>query len=109
MNALTPHALLQQAPGAPLDADPEETAEWRDAFLALVATEGGLVEADDVPEAVAEAGSLDTGFDVAAAQRLSQATREKFLEIARSLEEAQATLGRQLGRNAGRSDGGKFS
>eukprot|EP01030_Chromulinospumella_sphaerica_P001055 gene1055-1032_t len=40
MNALTPHALLQQAPGAPLDADPEETAEWRDAFLALVATEG---------------------------------------------------------------------
>ena len=76
---------------------------------ALGATEGGLVEADDVPEAVAEAGSLDTGFDVAAAQRLSQATREKFLEIARSLEEAQATLGRQLGRNAGRSDGGKFS
>ena len=40
MNALTPHALLQQATGAPLDADPEETAEWRDAFLALVATEG---------------------------------------------------------------------
>ena len=40
MNALTSHALLQQAPGAPLDADPEETAEWRDAFLALVATEG---------------------------------------------------------------------
>ena len=40
MNALTPHALLQQAPGAPLDADPEETAEWRDAFLALAATQG---------------------------------------------------------------------
>ncbi|KRD15279.1 alpha-ketoglutarate dehydrogenase [Acidovorax sp. Root267] len=40
MNALTPHALLQQAPGATPDADPEETAEWRDAFLALVATEG---------------------------------------------------------------------
>ncbi len=40
MNALTPHALLQQAPGVTQDADPEETAEWRDAFLALVATEG---------------------------------------------------------------------
>ncbi len=38
MNALTPHAMLQ-APDA-LDADPEETAEWRDAFLALVATQG---------------------------------------------------------------------
>jgi len=40
MNALTPHQLLQ-APGALQDdADPAETAEWRDAFLALVATEG---------------------------------------------------------------------
>ncbi|MBW8733763.1 MAG: MerR family transcriptional regulator [Asticcacaulis sp.] len=67
----------------------------------LVATEGGLVMADDVPDAVAEAGSLDTGFDLAAAQRLSQATREKFLDIARSLEEAQAALGRKLGRSVG--------
>ncbi|KRD54931.1 alpha-ketoglutarate dehydrogenase [Acidovorax sp. Root275] len=39
MNALTPHNLLL-APGAAPDIDPEETAEWRDAFLALVATEG---------------------------------------------------------------------
>ena len=39
MNALTSHHLLQ-APGALHDTDPEETAEWRDAFLALVATEG---------------------------------------------------------------------
>ncbi len=38
MNALTPHAMLQ-APD-PLDADPEETAEWHEAFLALVATQG---------------------------------------------------------------------
>jgi len=67
----------------------------------LVATEGGLVEAGDVADAVAEAGSLDTEFDVAAAQRLSQATREKFLDIARALEEAQATLGRTLGRTTG--------
>ena len=35
MNALTPHAMLQASDA--LDADPEETAEWRDAFLALVA------------------------------------------------------------------------
>ena len=67
----------------------------------LIATEGGLIEADDVADAVADAGSFDTGFDVAAAQRLSQATREKFMDIARSLEEAQATLGRQLGRKIG--------
>ena len=38
MNAATPHAMLQ-AP-EPIDSDPEETAEWRDAFLALVATQG---------------------------------------------------------------------
>ncbi|MGP1681761.1 MAG: alpha-ketoglutarate dehydrogenase [Giesbergeria sp.] len=38
MNAPTPHAMLQ-APEL-LDTDPEETAEWRDAFLALVATQG---------------------------------------------------------------------
>ena len=38
MNALTPHAMLQASDA--LDADPEETAEWRDAFLALVATQG---------------------------------------------------------------------
>ncbi len=38
MNALTPHALLQVPQSQ--DIDPEETAEWRDAFLALVATQG---------------------------------------------------------------------
>ncbi|MCZ8094866.1 MAG: pyruvate dehydrogenase (acetyl-transferring), homodimeric type, partial [Acidovorax sp.] len=47
MNAATPHALLHAADPAALDcilgapdADPQETAEWRDAFVALVATEG---------------------------------------------------------------------
>ena len=39
MNAFIPHAV-PQAPLAAPDADPEETAEWRDAFLALVATQG---------------------------------------------------------------------
>jgi pyruvate dehydrogenase E1 component len=38
MNAPTPHTLLQ--PQAQHDTDPLETAEWRDAFTALVATEG---------------------------------------------------------------------
>ena len=38
MNALTPHAMLQVPQSQ--DIDPEETAEWRDAFLALVATQG---------------------------------------------------------------------
>lgn len=78
-----------------------------------VATESGLVEGD-IPEAVAHAGA-QSGFDFSAAdlaamQRMSQATRDKFLDIARSLEEAQATLGRSLGRHGGRgTGGGKFS
>lgn len=39
MNAPTPLSALASAEGL-LDTDPQETAEWRDAFLALVATEG---------------------------------------------------------------------
>ncbi|WP_415842264.1 pyruvate dehydrogenase (acetyl-transferring), homodimeric type, partial [Paracidovorax anthurii] len=40
MNAPTPlHALAPQAASTP-DADPQETAEWRDAFLALLAAQG---------------------------------------------------------------------
>jgi len=35
MNAPTPHSLLM-----PTDIDPQETAEWHDAFAALVATQG---------------------------------------------------------------------
>ena len=38
MNAPTAHHHLMQPLAT--DTDPEETAEWRDAFLALVATEG---------------------------------------------------------------------
>ena len=46
MNASVPHQLLGLAPLATasveinVDADPQETAEWRDAFAALVATQG---------------------------------------------------------------------
>ena len=39
MNAPTSLSALAPAEGL-LDTDPQETAEWRDAFLALVATEG---------------------------------------------------------------------
>jgi len=39
MNAPMPLSALAPAEGL-LDTDPQETAEWRDAFLALVATEG---------------------------------------------------------------------
>ncbi|MGH6640053.1 MAG: hypothetical protein ACREBY_15830, partial [Polaromonas sp.] len=42
MNDSTPHHLLMQAaatdPGR--DPDPQETAEWREAFEALAATQG---------------------------------------------------------------------
>ncbi len=76
----------------------------------LVATESGLVAGDDdIDTAVAEAGSLDAGLDLAVVHRLSQETREKFLDIARQLEEAQETLGRQIGRVGSRGGNrGKF-
>ncbi len=74
----------------------------------VVATESGLIADDDVADAVAEAGALDSGYDMATVQKMSQATREKFLDIARSLEEAQETLGRHLGRPGGRGGRGKF-
>ena len=79
------------------------------AGVSSVATESGLVEGE-VSEAVAHAG-VESGFDFSAAdlaaiQKMSQATRDKFLDIARSLEEAQATLGRTLGRHGGRGPNG---
>ena len=40
MNAPLPLHLLNPGSAAPADIDPQETAEWRDAFLALVATQG---------------------------------------------------------------------
>ncbi|MBX9611718.1 MAG: pyruvate dehydrogenase (acetyl-transferring), homodimeric type [Burkholderiales bacterium] len=40
MNAPTTLSSLLPSLTRPLDADPSETAEWRDAFAALVATEG---------------------------------------------------------------------
>ncbi len=40
MNAPTTLSSLLPTTTRPQDADPSETAEWRDAFLALVATEG---------------------------------------------------------------------
>ncbi|MBI3100374.1 MAG: alpha-ketoglutarate dehydrogenase [Burkholderiales bacterium] len=40
MNAPIPPQALVRPAGLPEDTDPQETAEWREAFLALVATEG---------------------------------------------------------------------
>ncbi|MDP2447917.1 alpha-ketoglutarate dehydrogenase [Polaromonas sp.] len=41
MNAPVPlHALRQPAMPTPPDTDPQETAEWREAFMALAATQG---------------------------------------------------------------------
>jgi pyruvate dehydrogenase E1 component len=39
MNDSTPHHLLMQA-ATPADPDPQETAEWREAFEALALTHG---------------------------------------------------------------------
>jgi DNA-binding transcriptional MerR regulator len=77
-----------------------------------VATESGLVVAADVDEAVAEAGGTAYAFtpaDLTSMQKMSQETRDKFLDIAKSLEEAQEALGRQLGRNGRGVNRGKFS
>jgi DNA-binding transcriptional MerR regulator len=77
-----------------------------------VATESGLVMAADVDEAVAEAGGTAYAFtpaDLASMQKMSQETRDKFLDIAKTLEEAQEALGRQLGRNGRGVNRGKFS
>jgi pyruvate dehydrogenase E1 component len=41
MNDSTPHPLLAQAATSPArDPDPQETAEWREAFEALAAAQG---------------------------------------------------------------------
>lgn len=78
-----------------------------------VATESGMVMAADVDDAVAEAGSaVVSGMsvaDIASIQKMSQDTRDKFLDIARALEEAQETLGRHIGRNGRGVNRGKFS
>lgn len=77
-----------------------------------IATESGLVVATDVDEAVADAGGTAYAFtpaDLASMQKMSQETRDKFLNIAKALEEAQETLGRQLGRNGRGVNRGKFS
>lgn len=80
---------------------------------APVATESGLVLNADIDEAVANAGG-PTAYafnpaDLTSMQQMSEATREKFLDIARSLEEAQETLGRHIGRAGRGVNRGKFS
>ncbi|ESQ89706.1 hypothetical protein ABAC460_12635 [Asticcacaulis sp. AC460] len=77
-------------------------------------TEQGVVPQDDMPE---DAGQVRKSmFDFAEdldglqAKMLSQETRERFLNIAKALEEAQEHLGRHIGRTGGRGQPrGKFS
>lgn len=73
----------------------------------MVLTEQGLVPADQVPQG----SRFDVaGGDMDKALALSADTRERFMAIARALEEAQEALGRQIGRPGGRGAGrGKFS
>lgn len=79
-------------------------------------TEQGIVPPEQMPtESVGEAAAVpafDFHGDLEALQvkMLSQETRERFLAVARALEEAQAALGRHIGRPGGRGQtGGKFS
>lgn len=57
-------------------------------------------------EGGAETEAFDFGAgpetDMVAVERMSQATRDRFLEIAKSLEAAQEALGRHIGRAAPR-------
>jgi DNA-binding transcriptional MerR regulator len=58
-------------------------------------------------EGETETGDLDfgaahAGHDMVTVEKMSQATRDRFLEIAKSLEAAQEALGRHIGRSAPR-------
>ena len=78
-----------------------------------ILTEQGLVPAEDAPgdtgprERAPHFEFGDTS-DLERGLRMSEEARERLLEIARSLEEAQQTLGRHIGRPGSRG-GGKFS
>jgi len=73
---------------------------------ALMPTEQGLVGEDEIAAEDA-AGAEQPVFDSdAGGPAMTEDVRARFLEIARQLEEAQAALGRSLGRETNR---GKFS
>ena len=62
---------------------------------------------DQMPEGAAGEArpSRDYADEMARAQAISVETRERFLAIAKALEEAQEALGRQIGRQGGRGLG----
>lgn len=62
-------------------------------------TESGIVPGEDVPEAyAAEVAHTRIDYGSPAARSMSEDTRQRFLEIAKRLEGAQAALGRGLSR-----------
>lgn len=62
-------------------------------------TESGVVPGEDVPEAyAAEVAQGRIDYGAPAARGMSEETRQRFLEIAKRLESAQAALGRGLSR-----------
>ena len=62
-------------------------------------TESGVVPGEDVPEAyAAEIATTRIDYGAPAARGMSEDTRQRFLEIAKRLESAQAALGRGLSR-----------
>jgi DNA-binding transcriptional MerR regulator len=62
-------------------------------------TESGVVPGEDVPEDyAAEVAQTRIDYGAPAARGMSEETRQRFLEIAKRLESAQAALGRGLSR-----------
>ncbi len=62
-------------------------------------TESGVVPGEDVPEAyAAEVEHTRIDYGAPAARSMSEETRQRFLDIAKRLESAQAALGRGLSR-----------
>ncbi len=62
-------------------------------------TESGLVPGEDVPaDYAAEVAHTRIDYGAPSARGMSEETRQRFLEIAKRLESAQAALGRGLSR-----------
>jgi len=79
-----------------------------------ILTEQGLVPAEDAPTDTGpqeRAPHFEFGdmTDLERGLRVSEESRERLRDIVRALEEAQETLGRQIGRPGTRSGSGKFS
>ena len=79
--------------GAPMGAHANDHHE------ADLPTESGVVPGEDVPEDyAAEVAHTRIDYGAPAARNMSEETRQRFLDIAKRLESAQAALGRGLSR-----------